>query len=82
VAWTRPDAVHGPGRVRPGRVPRTARATEVLRRLGGGFSKSGIANSLAVAGGTIKNNVSNIRSKLGVRDRTRAVLKAFELQLV
>jgi DNA-binding NarL/FixJ family response regulator len=32
--------------------------------------------------GTIKNHVSNILSKLGVRDRTRAVLKAFELQLV
>jgi DNA-binding NarL/FixJ family response regulator len=26
--------------------------------------------------------VSNILSKLGVRDRTRAVLKAFELKLV
>ena len=35
-----------------------------------------------VAEGTIKNHVSNILSKLGVRDRTRAVLKAFELQLV
>ena len=32
--------------------------------------------------GTIKNHVSNILSKLGVRDRTRAVLKAFELQLI
>ena len=38
--------------------------------------------ALGVAEGTIKNHVSNILSKLGVRDRTRAVLKAFELQLV
>jgi DNA-binding NarL/FixJ family response regulator len=32
-----------------------------------------------VAEGTVKNHVSNILSKMGVRDRTRAVLKAFEL---
>jgi hypothetical protein len=31
-----------------------------------------------VAEGTIKNHVSNILSKMGVRDRTRAVLKAIE----
>ncbi len=37
------------------------------------------ANSLGVAEGTIKNHVSNILAKMGVRDRTRAVLKAFEL---
>ena len=30
----------------------------------------------------LKNHVSNILSKLGVRDRTRAVLKAFELGIV
>jgi DNA-binding NarL/FixJ family response regulator len=50
--------------------------------MAGGFSNKEIANSLGVAEGTIKNHVSNILSKLGVRDRTRAVLKAFELKLV
>jgi len=30
----------------------------------------------------VKNHVSNILSKLGVRDRTRAVLKAFEIGIV
>jgi DNA-binding NarL/FixJ family response regulator len=32
--------------------------------------------------GTIKNHVSNILSKLGVRDRTRAVLRAIETGLI
>ena len=62
--------------------PLTDRETEILRLMAGGFSNKEIANSLGVAEGTVKNHVSNILSKLGVRDRTRAVLKAFELQLV
>lgn len=62
--------------------PLTDRETEILRLMAGGFSNKEIANSLGVAEGTIKNHVSNILSKLGVRDRTRAVLKAFELKLV
>lgn len=62
--------------------PLTERETEILRLMAGGFSNKEIANSLGVAEGTIKNHVSNILSKLGVRDRTRAVLKAFELKLV
>ena len=62
--------------------PLTDRETEILRLMSGGFSNKEIANSLGVAEGTVKNHVSNILSKLGVRDRTRAVLKAFELKLV
>ena len=62
--------------------PLTDRETEILRLMASGFSNKEIANSLGVAEGTIKNHVSNILSKLGVRDRTRAVLKAFELQLI
>ncbi|PIQ37810.1 MAG: DNA-binding response regulator [Lysobacterales bacterium CG17_big_fil_post_rev_8_21_14_2_50_64_11] len=62
--------------------PLTERETEILRLMAGGFSNKEIANSLHVAEGTVKNHVSNILSKLGVRDRTRAVLKAFELKLV
>src|ERR1051325_5304509 len=59
--------------------PLTERETEILRLLSGGYSNKEIANSLKVAEGTVKNHVSNILSKLGVRDRTRAVLKALEL---
>jgi DNA-binding NarL/FixJ family response regulator len=62
--------------------PLTERETEILRLMAGGFSNKEIANSLGVAEGTVKNHVSNILSKLGVRDRTRAVLKAFELGIV
>ncbi|PKM09406.1 MAG: DNA-binding response regulator [Gammaproteobacteria bacterium HGW-Gammaproteobacteria-7] len=62
--------------------PLTDRETEILRLMAGGYSNKEIANSLGVAEGTVKNHVSNILSKLGVRDRTRAVLKAFELKLV
>lgn len=62
--------------------PLTERETEILRLLSGGYSNKEIANSLKVAEGTVKNHVSNILSKLGVRDRTRAVLKALEMGIV
>jgi DNA-binding NarL/FixJ family response regulator len=59
--------------------PLTDREIEILRLMAGGYSNKEIAHSLGVAEGTVKNHVSNILSKMGVRDRTRAVLKAFEL---
>jgi DNA-binding NarL/FixJ family response regulator len=62
--------------------PLTEREIEVLRLMAGGLSNREIADSLAVAEGTAKNHISNILAKLGVRDRTRAVLKALELGLV
>jgi DNA-binding NarL/FixJ family response regulator len=54
------------------------REREVLRLLAGGFSNREIARALHVAEGTIKNHVSSILVKMGVRDRTRAVLEAAE----
>lgn len=62
--------------------PLTDRETEILRLMAGGYSNKEIANSISVAEGTVKNHVSNILSKLGVRDRTRAVIKALELGIV
>lgn len=56
----------------------TPRETEVLRLMAGGFSNKEIARALGTAEGTIKNHVSSLLSKLGVRDRTRAVLKAMQ----
>jgi DNA-binding NarL/FixJ family response regulator len=56
----------------------TAREREVLRLLVAGYSNREIGRALFVAEVTVKNHVSNILAKLGVRDRTRAVLKAVE----
>jgi DNA-binding NarL/FixJ family response regulator len=55
--------------------PLTEREIEVLL-MTGGYSNREIARALKVAEGTVKNHVSSILSKLGVRDRTRAVLQA------
>ncbi len=60
----------------------TERESEVLRLMAGGYSNKEIAVALDVAEGTVKNHVSSVLSKLGVRDRTRAVLKAVDLGLL
>jgi DNA-binding NarL/FixJ family response regulator len=60
----------------------TARELEVVRLMAGGYSNKEIAHALGTAEGTIKNQVSSILSKFGVRDRTRAVLKALEAGLL
>lgn len=60
----------------------TDRERDVVRLMAGGYSNKEIAHALGTAEGTVKNHVSNILSKLGVRDRTRAVLKALESGLL
>lgn len=60
----------------------TAREGEVVRLMAGGYSNKEIAHALGTAEGTIKNHVSSILAKFGVRDRTRAVLKALEAGLL
>jgi DNA-binding NarL/FixJ family response regulator len=58
--------------------PLTKREVEILRLMAGGYSNREIADALGTAEGTVKNHASSILSKLGVRDRTRAVLTALE----
>src|SRR5579864_4587388 len=60
----------------------TVREAEVVRLMAGGYSNREIAQALGTAEGTIKNHVSSILGKFGVRDRTRAVLKALETGLL
>ncbi|MBB2890456.1 response regulator [Flexivirga oryzae] len=66
----------------PVHIELTTREQEVLRMLVGGFSNKEIASAMHLAPGTVKNHVSTVLAKLGVRDRTRAVLRALELDLV
>jgi DNA-binding NarL/FixJ family response regulator len=54
----------------------TPRELSVLRLMAGGYSNREIGKALSLSEGTVKNHVSSILDKLGVRDRTRAVLKA------
>ena len=60
----------------------SAREVEILRLLAGGYSNREIAGAIHLSTGTVKNHVSAILLKLGVRDRTRAVLRALELGLI
>jgi DNA-binding NarL/FixJ family response regulator len=55
---------------------------EILRLLAGGYSNKEISRAVHKSEGTVKNQVSAILGKLGVRDRTRAVLRAIDLGLL
>lgn len=63
-------------------IPLTERELEVLQALARGLSNREIAAQLVITEGTVKNHVSNLIDKLGVRDRTQAVLKGQELGLI
>jgi DNA-binding NarL/FixJ family response regulator len=62
--------------------PLTDREKTILRFLAGGYSNREISDMLEISDGTVKNHISSVLAKLGVRDRTRAVLKAIDLGLI
>ena len=64
------------------REPLSEREVEILRLIASGGSNREIADALFLAEGTVKNHVTNILGKLGVRDRTQAAIKAKDIGLV
>lgn len=62
--------------------PLTDKELQILQLMAAGYSNKEIANALYKSEGTVKNQCSAILAKLGVRDRTRAVLLALELGLI
>jgi DNA-binding NarL/FixJ family response regulator len=60
----------------------TNREVEILRLIARGATNREVADSLVISEGTVKNHLSNIFGRLGLRDRTQAVMYARERGLL
>lgn len=62
--------------------PLSERELEVLKLVSSGLSNREIGSRLSLSEGTVKNYVSGVLQKIGVRDRTQAALRGRELGLI
>jgi DNA-binding NarL/FixJ family response regulator len=62
--------------------PLSPREIEILQLVATGASNKDIADKLIISEGTVKNHLSNILGKMGVKDRMQAVLKAKDLGII
>ncbi|WP_149551069.1 response regulator transcription factor [Streptomyces marokkonensis] len=67
------------GRTPPAWVGRlTGRESEVLRHMAGGLTNAEIARRMGVGAATVKTHVASVLAKTDARDRTQAVIAAYE----
>lgn len=62
--------------------PLSERELDVLKLISAGLSNREIGNKLGLSEGTVKNYVTSVLQKIGVRDRTQAALRGRELGLI
>ena len=77
-----PETTAEPSRAVPGLQQLTERELEVFRHVGRGLSNQEIARELWISESTVKTHVTRLFTKLELRDRAQAVIRAYESGLV